>query len=68
MQLIKFTSGATLELKKDHPCGSRLFSVLRGGSDVRIKCLGCGRDMTLPREKIEKMIKKVHGDTSQVDN
>ncbi|MBR2343426.1 MAG: DUF951 domain-containing protein [Clostridia bacterium] len=59
MQLIRFSSGAVLEMKKTHPCGSRLFSVLRGGSDVRIKCNGCGKDMTLPREKLEKMIKKV---------
>ena len=30
------------------------------GSDIRIICTGCGRDMTVPREKLEKAIKKIH--------
>ncbi len=59
MNIPKFDTGDKLELKKKHPCGSNCFTVLRCGSDVRIICDGCGRDMTLPREKIEKAIKKV---------
>ncbi len=51
--------GDTLEMKKPHPCGSKLFTVLRIGSDIRIECLGCRRDMVLPRLKIEKSIKKI---------
>ncbi len=46
-------------MKKPHPCGSNEFRVLRVGSDVRVVCSGCGRDMTLPRVKLEKGIKKV---------
>ena len=57
--IIKFSVGDTLELKKPHPCKSKLFSVLRTGSDIRIVCLSCGRDMTLPREKLERAIKRV---------
>ncbi len=52
-------AGDTLELKKPHPCGGHLFSCVRVGSDVRIICKSCGRDMTLPREKLEKAIKKI---------
>jgi hypothetical protein len=59
MNIPKFDTGDKLELKKKHPCGSNRFTVLRIGSDVRVVCDGCGRDMTLPREKIEKAIKKV---------
>lgn len=59
MNIPKFSAGDRLELKKKHPCGSNLFTVVRSGSDVRITCDGCGRDMTLPREKLEKAIKKV---------
>ncbi|MBQ8746593.1 MAG: DUF951 domain-containing protein [Clostridia bacterium] len=51
--------GDTLEMKKNHPCGSKQFTVLRIGSDIRIECLGCGRDMVLPRIKLEKSIKKI---------
>ena len=37
----------------------KLFKVLRVGSDVRIVCTGCGRDMTVDRIKLEKSIKNV---------
>ncbi len=59
MNLIRFGKGDTLILKKKHPCSSDKFTVLRTGSDIRILCLGCGRDMTLRRESLEKSIKKV---------
>lgn len=58
--------GDTLEMKKKHPCGSFEFEVMRTGSDVRIVCRGCGRDMTFPREKLEKMIKKIHPSTDPI--
>ena len=57
--IISFNVGDTLELKKPHPCGSKLFEVMRTGSDVRIICKVCGRDMTHPRDKLTKAIKKV---------
>ena len=59
MAIIHFSVGDSLVLKKKHPCSSDVFKVLRGGSDVRIVCQNCGRDLTIPREKLEKMIKKV---------
>ena len=59
MPIIHFNTGDILQLKKKHPCSSDLFKVMRGGSDVRIICKTCGRDLTLPREKLEKMIKRV---------
>ena len=59
MQIIKISVGDTLELKKNHPCGGNTFKVMRVGSDVRIICLECGRDMTLDRVKLEKSIKNI---------
>ena len=59
MRIIKFAVGDTLVMKKKHPCSSDAFTVMRVGSDVRIVCQGCKRDLTLQREAIEKMIKKV---------
>lgn len=56
--------GDTLELKKPHPCGSKEFTVMRVGSDIRIICTSCGRDLTVPRVKLEKSIKKIHGVTN----
>ena len=60
MVIPKISVGDRIELKKKHPCGTSEFSVLRVGSDIRIVCSGCGRDMVLPREKLEKAIKKIH--------
>lgn len=59
MNIVKFSVGDTLTLKKNHPCGSSSFTVMRVGSDVRILCQGCGRDLTLPRITLEKSIKRV---------
>ncbi len=65
MNIIKFSVGDVLILKKPHPCGSNKMRVARTGSDVRIICEGCSRDMTLPREKLEKAVKKI--EVSQKD-
>ena len=46
-------------MKKPHPCGCKEFKVLRVGMDFKIKCLGCGHEVMLPRIKCEKNIKKI---------
>lgn len=51
--------GDILELKKTHPCGSRQWQVLRVGMDFKLRCLGCGRELMLPRAKAEKGVKKI---------
>ncbi len=51
--------GDILELKKTHPCGSRRWQVLRVGMDFKLRCLGCGHELMIPRSKAEKSIKKV---------
>ncbi|MBR2465810.1 MAG: DUF951 domain-containing protein [Clostridia bacterium] len=56
---MRFNAGDVLVLKKKHPCSSDTFKVMRIGSDVRIVCTGCGRDLTLSRETLEKSIKQV---------
>lgn len=49
--------GDRVEMKKPHPCGAKIFSVLRVGMDYRLKCEGCGHEVMLPRRKAEKDIK-----------
>jgi hypothetical protein len=53
--------GDIIEMKKPHPCAasSIKFRVMRVGSDIRIICENCGRDLTLPRVKLEKSIRRV---------
>ena len=43
-----------VELKKDHPCGSRRWEVLRVGADFRLKCTGCGHQVMMARTLVEK--------------
>ena len=38
-----------VELKKAHPWGM----------DIKLKCLGCGHELMLPRSKAEKSIRKI---------
>lgn len=57
--ILHFALGDTLELKKPHPCGDRRFTVLRVGGEMRIRCLGCGRDMVIDRIKLEKAVKRL---------
>ena len=67
MRIVSVSVGDVLEMKKQHTCGSNRLKVLRVGSDLRVVCEGCGRDMTVPREKLERSIKKVHpGDAGRV--
>ncbi len=51
--------GDILVMKKNHPCGCNRFSVLRVGMDFKIKCLGCGHEVMVPRAKCEKRIRQV---------
>lgn len=48
-----------VELKKQHPCGSKIWTILRVGMDIKLKCTGCGHELMLPRSKAEKAIKKL---------
>lgn len=48
-----------VELKKAHPCGSKVWTVLRVGMDIKLRCAGCGHELMLPRSKAEKAIKKI---------
>lgn len=56
-----FHAGDLLNMKKNHACdkNAKQFLVLMAGSDVKVKCLGCSREMILPRVKLEKNIKSI---------
>jgi hypothetical protein len=52
-------TGDIVEVKKNHPCGNNKFEIMRTGADFRIRCLGCDKQVWLPRIKFEKRIKKI---------
>ncbi len=51
--------GQVLKLKKQHPCGSHEWEVLRTGIDFRLKCEGCGHLIMIPRVKLEKNVREI---------
>ena len=51
--------GYTVEMKKPHPCGNRIFSVTFTGVDVHLKCVRCGREVVMMRDKAQKAAKKL---------
>ena len=51
--------GDIITMKKQHPCGSREWQVLRIGADFRLKCQGCGHQIMIARPEAEKNIRKV---------
>ena len=57
--------GNIVKLKKQHPCGSHEWEVLRIGADFRIKCIGCGHQIMIPRKTLEKSVKEVKTQSSQ---
>lgn len=58
--------GDKAEMKKTHPCGEKIFEILRVGMDFKMKCCGCGREVMLPRAKAEKNIKRILTDTEEM--
>lgn len=57
--------GDIVQTKKNHPCGSNQWEILRIGMDFRVKCLGCEHMIMLPRNKFEKSIKKIISSNSE---
>lgn len=61
MEIKKIGLGDTLIMKKSHPCDKNAikFRVMTLGSDIKIRCLSCGREVMVPRIKLEKSIKSI---------
>ena len=51
--------GDIVKLKKQHPCGSFEWEVLRVGIDFRLKCVGCSHQIMIPRKQLEKNIRNI---------
>lgn len=51
--------GTKVIMKKQHPCGTNLWKVVRLGADIKIECIACGRTIMLPRIEFNKKLKKI---------
>jgi len=46
--------GDRLRLRKEHPCGSQEWSVVRLGADIGLVCGGCGHRILMDRLDVER--------------
>ena len=51
--------GDVVQMRKQHPCGSSEWTVIRTGADIKIRCSGCGRVVMLERDAFLKRRKKL---------
>ena len=56
---LNYSLGSIVMMKKQHPCGTNTWEIIRVGADIKIKCLECGRTIMLPRVEFNKKLKKV---------
>lgn len=54
-----YKEGDILEFKKNHPCGGKLWKVLKYGVDCKLECTTCNRVIILTRVEISKRLKKI---------
>ena len=54
MNQYHYEVGDIVKLKKQHPCGSNEWEILRVGADFRLKYLGCGHQVMVTRKLVEK--------------
>ncbi|MCI5741891.1 MAG: DUF951 domain-containing protein [Lachnospiraceae bacterium] len=54
MNQYQYEVGDIVKLKKQHPCGSSEWEILRVGADFRLKCMGCGHQIMIARRQVEK--------------
>ena len=69
MEVPQYDLNDIIEMKKEHPCHkSKQWKIIRMGADIRIKCLGCGSSVLMPRIKFEKKLKRVVEHAPQSEN
>ncbi len=59
MENKNYQIGTKVIMKKQHPCGTNLWEIVRLGADIKIKCLACNRVIMLPRIDFNKKLKKI---------
>lgn len=48
--------GDRLRLRREHPCGSREWSVVRLGADIGLVCARCGHRILMDRLDVERRV------------
>jgi hypothetical protein len=52
--VVELRIGDVLRLRREHPCGSREWRVVRLGADIGLVCGGCGHRILMDRLDVER--------------
>lgn len=55
----EYNVGDLVRLKKKHPCGSDEWEIVRVGADFKLRCMGCGHLIMVPRSMVEKNTREI---------
>ena len=56
---MEYNIGDIVRTKKVHPCGSKIWKIIRVGVDFKLECQGCNHVIMIERPKALKMITKI---------
>lgn len=56
---VEIALGDIVRMRKEHPCGSKEWEIVRLGVDIGMVCQGCGRKVLLPRGLFNKRLKAI---------
>ena len=56
---MEYNVGDIVKTKKQHPCGTNEWEIVRLGADLKLKCVSCGRLVMMSRVDFNKKVKKV---------
>ena len=59
MNIIDFNLKDEVIMKKQHACGTNLWTITRNGADIKLKCNNCGREILMDRLEFMRKLKKV---------
>lgn len=65
---MEYEVGDIVKLKKQHPCGSQEWEILRVGADFRLKCMGCDHQVMMPRRQVEKSTRELKNAAGEKKN
>lgn len=55
----KYKVDYIVSLKKGHPCGENLWQIQRLGADIKLKCLGCEKNIWMKRLDFDRKIRRI---------
>lgn len=61
----KYKLDSHVIMRKGHPCGTNEWIITRMGVDIKLKCVGCGREIMMDRLEFERKLKKIIGDKNE---